>query len=86
MDINREAPVQASAKLFIKAPIELVWQVLTDLSCWPEWNPDVEWVTVHGPLSPDTIFKWKAGGARLVSRIQEVDAPRKIAWTGRSFG
>ncbi|MFU8806849.1 MAG: SRPBCC family protein, partial [Bradymonadaceae bacterium] len=69
-----------------KAPIHLVWQVLTDLSGWPQWNPDVQSVTVHGEIGPGTTFKWKAGGARLVSKLQDVDPLRKIAWTGRSLG
>lgn len=61
MDINRDAPVQAVAEAQVKAPLDVVWGVQSDLSRWPEWNPDVKAVRMLGPLSPGTVFKWKAG-------------------------
>jgi hypothetical protein len=31
-------------------------------------------------------FAWKAGPGTIKSRLQEVDAPGRIAWTGTTFG
>ena len=31
-------------------------------------------------------FRWKAGPGTITSTIQDVEPPRRIAWTGTSFG
>ncbi len=86
MDINRDAPVQAVAEVHVEAPPDLVWSVQSDFARWPEWNPDVRDVQVLGPLAQGTVFKWNAGGMRIVSELGEVDPPRRLAWTGRTLG
>src|SRR5690606_3512224 len=62
MDNNRNAPAQADAEVVIDAPIELVWNLQADVQAWPSWNPDVQEVTLEGPLAPGTTFRWKTGG------------------------
>lgn len=86
MEINRDAPVQAAAEIRIAAPIDLVWRTEADLESWPAWNPDVQSVQPLGPVAPGTTFKWKAGGMKIVSELKEVDAPRRLGWTGRTLG
>jgi len=86
MDINRDAPVQEAAEAQVAAPLDLVWEVQSDLVRWPEWNPDVDEVQLLGPFSPGTEFRWKAGGMRIVSELREVQPPRRLAWTGRTLG
>jgi uncharacterized protein YndB with AHSA1/START domain len=86
MDINRDAPVQEGAQAEIAAPLELVWEVQSELARWPEWNPDITDVQLTGPLAPGSVFKWKAGGLRIVSELQEVNPPQRLAWTGRTLG
>lgn len=86
MTIDLDAPVQGSAAVFISAPIDLVWRVQADPGAWPRWNPDVQRVDFPGPLTPGTEFRWKAGGVGIVSRLEAVDPPRELGWTGRSFG
>lgn len=86
MEINREAPVQASAEAEIPAPIDLVWRIQSQIPGWTEWNPDVASAELLGPLAPGTIFKWKAGGMRIVSELGAVDPPRSMGWTGRALG
>lgn len=86
MDINRDAPATASAEAFIRAPLDLVWSIQTDIGEWSRWNPEVHYVDVRGPLAPGTEFRWKAGGAAIVSTIQELEPKRRIAWTGRTMG
>jgi hypothetical protein len=60
--------------------------VLADLESWPEWNVDVVSVTLMGPVAPGTVFRWKAGSARLVSTLREVERPDRLSWTGRTMG
>lgn len=84
MDINRDAPAIASAEAFVDAPPPLVWTVQAGLASWPEWNPDVASVDLRGPLAPGTEFRWKAGGTPISSTLREVEANRRIGWTGHA--
>jgi|SRR5579871_4554538 uncharacterized protein YndB with AHSA1/START domain len=86
MDVNRKAPAVASAEGLIRAPLDLVWSVQTNIGEWSRWNPDVQSVAVKGQVQPGTEFRWKSGGRSIVSKIQEVEPGRRIVWTGRSFG
>lgn len=84
--INDEAPVFASSEAEVSASLGLVWEVLTTIEQWPTWNPDVKSVSMSGRLTNGTQFRWKAGPATITSTLQHVEAPRRIAWTGTSFG
>ena len=41
---------------------------------------------VDGPVKAGTSFEWKADGWRIVSRLEQVEPPKRIAWSGRAFG
>jgi hypothetical protein len=86
MDIARTAPVVAEAHALVRAPLAEVWRVQTDIAAWPRWNDAVTRVELHGPLAPGTTFRWTAGGAPILSTLQEVLPERRIAWTGRTLG
>ena len=78
--------------MFTESEIEIaagpraVWNVLTDFGRWPNWNPDVKSMAINGDVAPGTEFAWKAGRASIRSKIERVEAPRLIGWTGRTFG
>jgi hypothetical protein len=86
MDINQNAPVTAHEQIHIAADVQTVWDVLGDIEHWPSWNQAVRSVSVHGPVAPGTTFRWKAGPGTITSRLAEVDAPRRIVWTGTTLG
>ena len=86
MNIDQNAPLHAQKEIVILAPIERVWEVLTDIERWPEWQPDVATASLDDPLRAGTGFRWKAKGLAIASTIQEFDPPRRIGWTGRSTG
>jgi hypothetical protein len=86
MDINRKAPAIGSAEALVRAPLDVVWSVQTNFTEWSRWNPDVEYVDMEGPLAPGTEFRWKAGGAAIISELQEVEPKRRIVWTGKILG
>jgi hypothetical protein len=60
----------------IRAPLNDVWQILTDFSAYPEWNPHIRQVRgeprVGGRL---TIRSQPPGGRTIVLR------PMVVAWT-----
>jgi uncharacterized protein YndB with AHSA1/START domain len=80
------APVVSAYEVEIDAPIDRVWGVLTAIEAWPAWNPDVRSVTVDGPVEEGTAFRWKAGPGTITSRIEHLDRPRLVAWSGRTLG
>jgi hypothetical protein len=77
--------VTGRAEIDVNAPPQVVWEVLTRLDNWPNWNPDVKWMRFEGPLAPGTEFRWKAGPGTIVSRLDRVEAPRHISWHGRTL-
>jgi uncharacterized protein YndB with AHSA1/START domain len=84
--INQAAPVVASGETEIVAACEVVWEVLTGIEQWPSWNPDVKSVSMHGALSEGSEFRWKGGPGTITSTLEHVEAPRRIAWSGTTFG
>ena len=86
MDINRTAPATAEHGLQVDADPSMVFSVVADFDEWPSWNPDVRSATLEGPVQPGTVFRWKAGPSRLTSRLEVVDPPREITWTGTTMG
>jgi hypothetical protein len=84
--INRAAPVVGTSETEIAAVREVVWDVLTGIERWPTWNPDVRSVSMQGPLSEGSEFRWKAGPGTITSTLEHVEAPGRVTWSGRSFG
>ena len=86
MKIDESAPVRGRATATIPAPADRVWDLLAGIGEWPRWNHEVARVTITQPAEPGTTFRWRAGRSTVVSTLREVDAPHRLAWTGRSLG
>jgi hypothetical protein len=86
VDVDERAPVVAGAEIEIAAPAGAVWQILSAIDRWPSWNPDIREMRLEGPPEPGAEFRWKAGPGTIRSRIESVEAPREIGWTGRTLG
>jgi uncharacterized protein YndB with AHSA1/START domain len=85
-EVNRKAPAFETAEVYVEAPIGKVWSVLSDLERWPSWNPGVSKIRIDGPVRAGTCFEWAGNGSKIVSRLEETDPPRRIAWTGKTLG
>jgi uncharacterized protein YndB with AHSA1/START domain len=84
--IDRYAPVVGTSETEIAAAPEVVWEVLIGIAHWPSWNPDVKSAAVDGELAEGSEFRWKAGPGTITSTLQRIERPRRITWTGRTFG
>lgn len=72
-----------SATTTINASPETIWQILTDASGYPEWDPSVnriegtiaagEKITAYTKLSPDRAFP---------AKVTEFVPGKKMTWTG----
>jgi uncharacterized protein YndB with AHSA1/START domain len=85
-EANKQATVVGASEIEITAAPETVWQVLTAIDQWPSWNPQVKSASLQGDLQEGAEFRWKAGPGTIVSRLADVQAPHRIAWTGKSMG
>jgi uncharacterized protein YndB with AHSA1/START domain len=85
-EVNANAPVLARSEVEIDAPPEIVWEIMAAIDRWPEWNPDVRHAELRGDLREGSTFRWKAGPGTIISTLEEVSPPRRIAWTGKTFG
>jgi carbon monoxide dehydrogenase subunit G len=84
--INEKAPVVGWSEIEIAAPPEVAWTVLTAIGRWPSWNPAVKSITFEEGIEEGSEFRWRAGPGSITSTIRDVDPPRRIVWTGSSFG
>lgn len=84
--IDERAPVVGSSEIEIAAAPEVAWDVLTAIEEWPSWNPEVKSASVEGGLGEGTEFRWKAGPGTITSRIEDLERPRRISWTGKTLG
>jgi uncharacterized protein YndB with AHSA1/START domain len=85
-EIDTQAPVVGGCEIEIAAPPEIAWDVLAAIDRWPSWNPAVRSVTVEGAIEEGSTFRWKAGPGTITSTIEDLQRPRRMAWTGTSFG
>ena len=86
MEINTEAPVITRDQILINASVEEIWEIQTDVSGWPAWQPDVDGAESEGPLEVGSVFRWETAGLDITSTVQEVDPPRRIVWSGPAQG
>lgn len=84
--INKKAPVVQRQEIVIKAPAERVWQVLSDIEDWPQWQSEITEAKLEGGLAEGSVFKWKAGGLSFTSQLHTVQADTALGWTGKTFG
>ncbi len=85
MDINRQAPAYHHTDLFIDAPADLVYSILTQIEYWPKWQAGVRIISPPDEILPGAGFKWTDGGMQISSRIIQTDAPCRLEWQSRSM-
>lgn len=86
MDIDKNAPLIAKKEIIIKAPIEKVWKIQTDINSWPEWQKEVSSAKLIGGLKKGSTIKWRAMGMGISSTIEDVSKHKVIGWSGKSIG
>lgn len=74
-----------NTEIQINAPIETVWDVLTDFDHYPNWNPFIK--SISGKLEVGktlkvTIQPPNSGIMRFKPRILELATKQKIKWLG----
>ena len=70
----------------INAAPEHVWQVLTGINEWRNWQKEINKAILNGQLIPGATFDWKTGGAKIHSTLHTVQPFSQFGWTGKTFG
>lgn len=83
--IDNQAPVKTSCQILIAAPVQRVWELLSDPAGWPAFDPDIRSVQAD-VVAPDARFTWTSGRSHIKSQFAVVDPGREITWTGLSSG
>lgn len=83
---NPSAPVYHKDEITIHAPVQRVWEILTRIEEWPEWQAAVTQANVLGDLKEGVIFKWKAAGLSFTSQVHTIILHREFGWTGKTIG
>ncbi|WP_033290919.1 SRPBCC family protein [Amycolatopsis jejuensis] len=78
IDVN--APVVVHRDVVIDAPLPRAWELLTDVSSWPQWHPDITVAEADRPLRESDTFRWRAGGLDVESTVYLSKPPRRIVW------
>ena len=80
-------PVEVRNAAVIHAPVERVWDLLTDVERWPSWWRACRWVRLESPTSAEpAVFRWKAHPVELRSAVVKSDRLRCFAITADGRG
>jgi hypothetical protein len=72
-----------STRTTIAAPPQKVWQILTDLPQWPEWNTTVVSTSGQVALGAKVTVTVKANPGRAFPvKVRTLDAPSRMTWVG----
>jgi hypothetical protein len=67
----------------IQAPAEKIWSVLTNVSAWPEWDPNCDKVEGQAVLGNKLkVFTKLSPGRAFPVKVTEFSPNRKMTWTG----
>ncbi|MDQ0466635.1 hypothetical protein QO010_004431 [Caulobacter ginsengisoli] len=68
-------PIYIENRTGVAAPAEIVWEVLTDLAHWPDWNP--LYARAEGQVKIGSVWTL---ALKLPGRPDEVQRPKVLDW------
>lgn len=88
LDKTSGPPIEVRNETIIPAPIERVWDLLTDVEHWPSWHRACKWVRMEpsGSAGQQRAFRWKAHPVELRSEVVRNDRLQVFAYTADALG
>ncbi len=62
----------------IDAPVEKVWETLTDPNHWPQWFPGMDSVAQVTSLSPGATIEWASEGRTGQATIKRMEPMKRL--------
>lgn len=85
--IDEQAPIRGRRETVVNAPVDRVWETLTDVPSWATTlEPGVTNIRLERGVRVDAMFTRSNQGARMRARFAVVAENRELAWTGAAFG
>ena len=84
--IDGDAPVLARHEIDIRAPLDTVWQLHTNVNAWPSWQADISAARLDGEFEPGASFAWTSSGLSITSTIYDVTDRSRTLWGGTAEG
>ena len=84
--IDGDAQVLSRHEVDIRAPLDTVWQLHTDVNAWPTWQPDITAARLDGAFEPGASFAWTSSGFSVTSTIYDVTDGSRTLWGGTAEG
>ena len=72
---------QIHTEIEINAPADRVWQILTDFTAFPDWNPFISSAT--GELSPGSRLEIHLKGMSFNPTVLKAEPGNELRWLGR---
>ena len=73
------------SQIEIAAPAERVWQVLTDFTAYPEWNPFIRRVNGRPEVDEQLVVRMRPSGTKGMTFrpiVMKVEPNRQLRWLG----
>ncbi len=83
-EINQNASIRNTHSLVINSPIEHVWDIITAIEKWSEWNPSFKKTSLKGSCKKGAHFTWTYRKTKGYSEIQQIDKPFSFSWTSKA--
>jgi uncharacterized protein YndB with AHSA1/START domain len=84
--IDDLAPIAARCETVVDAPVERVWELLSQPERWPQFAPEIRDVRLDDGVVEDGRFTWRNGRTKLTSRFAVVNPGHELTWTGTALG
>ncbi|MFI7664688.1 SRPBCC family protein [Nocardia sp. NPDC049526] len=96
--IDTAAPIHYRTEALIEAPLDVVWNLQTDVARWSSWQKPVTSIERldSGPLQAGSQFRWTtpapatattpATTLTITSTVQQLQPARCIRWSGPAIG
>ena len=84
--IDSTAPVLAHHEVEIRAPLDEVWRLHTDVNAWTTWQSDITTASIEGAFGVGDSFGWSSYGLAVTSTIYAITDHSRILWGGTGDG
>jgi hypothetical protein len=83
IETDSTAKCYATSEITIKSTKHHVFEILSDINDWPQWQSSVTKAEIKGSPEVGKKFTWKGGGLNIKSKLHTVNPDSEIGWTGR---
>ncbi len=81
-----DAPASTEKTIRIAASPERVWEAMSQIDQWANWQPDISKAKLNGPLQAGSTFDWSTSGMAIQSTLHTVTPQETLSWSGEAFG